>query len=72
MNRPPGPRDPWWPQHQADCGGTYTKVKEPDGYGKKKEKKTEETVEKAGKKKSPESVKGVGKSNGVGKSADKH
>ncbi len=25
--------------HQANCGGTYTKVKEPEGYGQKKSKK---------------------------------
>ncbi|ELU12573.1 hypothetical protein CAPTEDRAFT_83368, partial [Capitella teleta] len=33
MNRAPCPRDPWWPEHQRTCGGTYTKVKEPEGYG---------------------------------------
>ena len=36
MNRAPSPRDTWWPQHQATCGGTYQKVHEPDGYGQKK------------------------------------
>ena len=35
MNRAPSPRDRWWAEHQATCGGSYTKVKEPEGYGKK-------------------------------------
>ncbi|XP_051909241.1 DNA-dependent metalloprotease SPRTN isoform X1 [Hippocampus zosterae] len=39
MNRAPSALDPWWEDHQRTCGGTYTKVKEPDGYGKKKEAK---------------------------------
>ncbi|XP_051730801.1 DNA-dependent metalloprotease SPRTN [Ctenopharyngodon idella] len=34
MNRPPSPRDPWWAEHQRTCGGTYTKIKEPENYGK--------------------------------------
>ncbi|CAL1529399.1 unnamed protein product [Lymnaea stagnalis] len=38
MNRAPSPRDFWWAEHQATCGGTYTKVKEPEGYGQKKGK----------------------------------
>ncbi|KAH7054525.1 SprT-like family-domain-containing protein [Macrophomina phaseolina] len=29
MNRAPSPRDSWWPQHQADCGGSFTKIAEP-------------------------------------------
>lgn len=36
MNRVPSARDPWWGEHQRSCGGTYTKIKEPEGYGKKK------------------------------------
>lgn len=36
MNRAPGPNDNWWQQHQSTCGGTYTKIREPEGYGKKK------------------------------------
>ena len=36
MNRVPGPNDSWWSQHQSTCGGTYTKIKEPENYGKKK------------------------------------
>lgn len=35
MNRPPSPRDPWWLEHQKTCGGKYTKIKEPEGYGRK-------------------------------------
>ncbi|KAM3861492.1 DNA-dependent metalloprotease SPRTN [Diretmus argenteus] len=35
MNRAPSAQDPWWGDHQRTCGGTYTKVKEPEGYGKK-------------------------------------
>ncbi len=42
MNRPPHPRDTWWAEHQRTCGGSYTKVKEPENYGKKKEKKEKE------------------------------
>lgn len=29
MNRAPGKSDTWWAKHQAECGGTYTKIKEP-------------------------------------------
>ena len=39
MNRAPSQRDPWWSQHVQTCGGSYTKVKEPEGYGEKKSKK---------------------------------
>ena len=39
MNRAPGPYDRWFAEHQANCGGTYTKVREPEGYGQKKGKK---------------------------------
>lgn len=38
MNRAPSPRDPWWADHQRTCGGTYTKIKEPENYGAKKTK----------------------------------
>lgn len=34
MNRPPSARDLWWAEHQRTCGGTYTKIKEPENYGK--------------------------------------
>ena len=35
MNRPPSSKDSWWAKHQETCGGTYTKIKEPDDYKKK-------------------------------------
>uniref|UniRef100_A0A8C9Y8B9 DNA-dependent metalloprotease SPRTN n=1 Tax=Sander lucioperca TaxID=283035 RepID=A0A8C9Y8B9_SANLU len=38
MNRAPSAQDPWWEDHKRTCGGTYTKVKEPEGYGKKGKK----------------------------------
>ena len=38
MNRAPGPSDFWWETHRSTCGGTYIKVKEPDGYKKKSQK----------------------------------
>ena len=38
MNRAPSKNDIWWAEHQRTCGGTYTKIKEPEGYGKKKTK----------------------------------
>ena len=31
MNRAPGPNDRWWAEHQSMCGGTFIKVKEPEG-----------------------------------------
>ena len=46
MNRAPSPRDPWWSQHQATCGGTYEKIKEPENYGKKKLKQPKEEKKK--------------------------
>ncbi|CAL1284665.1 unnamed protein product [Larinioides sclopetarius] len=39
MNRAPGPRDNWWAQHQSTCGGTFTKIKEPDNYKQKSSKR---------------------------------
>lgn len=30
MNRPPGQNDPWWAQHQSECGGTYANIQEPE------------------------------------------
>ncbi|KAM3580135.1 hypothetical protein VKS41_007372 [Umbelopsis sp. WA50703] len=30
MNRPPQPADYWWSRHQQQCGGTYTKISEPE------------------------------------------
>lgn len=43
MNRAPSERDPWWAEHRQKCGGSYTKVKEPEDYGKKKKKLKDET-----------------------------
>ncbi|KAJ0061214.1 hypothetical protein NL108_013511, partial [Boleophthalmus pectinirostris] len=43
MNRAPSHLDPWWEDHRRTCGGTYTKVKEPEGYGKKKGSKKDKT-----------------------------
>lgn len=36
MNRAPAPRDTWWDDHKRKCGGQFTKIKEPENYGKKK------------------------------------
>jgi hypothetical protein len=30
MNRAPGKSDSWWATHEAECGGTYTKIQEPE------------------------------------------
>ncbi|XP_069580328.1 DNA-dependent metalloprotease SPRTN [Brachyistius frenatus] len=38
MNRAPSSLDLWWEDHRRTCGGTYAKVKEPEGYGKKGKK----------------------------------
>ena len=52
MNRPPSSKDHWWSKHQEECGGTYIKIKEPEGYQKKgkggKEKKTDTEAGKSG------------------------
>eukprot|EP00026_Physarum_polycephalum_P009509 Phypoly_transcript_09634.p1 GENE.Phypoly_transcript_09634~~Phypoly_transcript_09634.p1 ORF type:complete len:409 (+),score=78.04 Phypoly_transcript_09634:128-1354(+) len=54
MNRPPGPTDYWWNAHQQNCGGTFTKIKEPEEYSKKKRKLEEKKEKKqANTKKSP-------------------
>ncbi|KAH7043581.1 SprT-like family-domain-containing protein [Linnemannia elongata] len=39
MNRPPQPADRWYAEHQESCGGTYTKISEPDPTPKKKSTK---------------------------------
>lgn len=44
MNRAPSHLDPWWEDHRRTCGGTYTKVKEPEGYGKKKSSKKDKAA----------------------------
>lgn len=36
MNRAPSKNDYWWLQHQLFCGGSFHKIKEPPGFGKKK------------------------------------
>ncbi|KAF9966125.1 hypothetical protein BGZ70_003220 [Mortierella alpina] len=35
MNRPPQPADRWFAEHQSSCGGTYTKISEPEPTPKK-------------------------------------
>jgi hypothetical protein len=30
MNRAPGKSDSWWARHSEECGGTYTKISEPE------------------------------------------
>ena len=30
MNRPPSKSDTWWQRHQEECGGTWTKIAEPE------------------------------------------
>uniref|UniRef100_A0A8C8VKD9 DNA-dependent metalloprotease SPRTN n=1 Tax=Pelusios castaneus TaxID=367368 RepID=A0A8C8VKD9_9SAUR len=37
-NRAPSARDFWWSDHQTTCGGTYTKIKEPENYSTKNKK----------------------------------
>ncbi|KAL0100275.1 hypothetical protein PUN28_019573 [Cardiocondyla obscurior] len=32
MNRPPGPSDYWWPEHQQRCNGQFIKIKEPENF----------------------------------------
>ena len=52
MNRPPQPHDSWWPDHKRSCGGTFTKIKEPDGFrNKTKKRKREPELEGVAKKK---------------------
>ncbi|XP_028996264.1 DNA-dependent metalloprotease SPRTN [Betta splendens] len=50
MNRAPSSLDPWWGDHQRTCGGTYTKVKEPEGYSKKSQKGDQQNGKNSGKK----------------------
>ncbi|KAG0303735.1 hypothetical protein BGZ98_006338 [Dissophora globulifera] len=38
MNRPPQPADKWFAEHQETCGGTYTKISEPEPTKKKTSK----------------------------------
>lgn len=32
MNRPPGPSDYWWLEHQQNCNGKFIKIKEPENF----------------------------------------
>uniref|UniRef100_A0A665UT53 DNA-dependent metalloprotease SPRTN n=1 Tax=Echeneis naucrates TaxID=173247 RepID=A0A665UT53_ECHNA len=48
MNRAPSSLDPWWEDHRRTCGGTYTKIKEPEGYGKKGKKDGKKNVRASG------------------------
>ncbi|XP_012059939.1 PREDICTED: sprT-like domain-containing protein Spartan [Atta cephalotes] len=32
MNRPPGPTDFWWREHQQNCNGQFVKIKEPENF----------------------------------------
>ncbi|CAJ0943361.1 unnamed protein product, partial [Mesorhabditis belari] len=45
-NRTPGPNDFWWRDHEEKCGGTYEKIKEPEGYEDKKKKTDKHPVSK--------------------------
>lgn len=42
MNRAPSSKDRWWSEHEATCGGSFIKIKEPEGYTNKKKTKKEE------------------------------
>lgn len=42
MNRAPSANDYWWAEHQKSCGGTFTKVREPDNSSKKCKKKDDQ------------------------------
>lgn len=44
MNRAPSKHDIWWAEHEQTCGGKYTKIKEPEDYRKKTNRK--ETIKK--------------------------
>lgn len=41
MNRPPQPHDPWFAEHQRQCGGTYIKISEPIKMEQKRNTKRE-------------------------------
>ena len=56
MNRAPSAQDPWWEDHKRTCGGTYTKVKEPEGYGKKGKKNGKTSEKKASGNEKPSST----------------
>lgn len=48
MNRAPSPQDRWWDQHQHSCGGSYSKVKEPENYGKSTKRESSLTGDSSG------------------------
>ncbi|XP_065060080.1 DNA-dependent metalloprotease SPRTN-like [Rhopilema esculentum] len=39
MNRAPSKNDTWWAEHSRTCGGQFKKIKEPEDYGKKGNKR---------------------------------
>ncbi|CAF0929246.1 unnamed protein product [Rotaria sordida] len=39
MNRAPSNRDRWWDEHERRCGGKFEKIKEPENYKTKENKK---------------------------------
>ncbi|NXX25489.1 SPRTN protein, partial [Nicator chloris] len=41
MNRAPSAHDFWWDEHQRTCGGTFTKVKEPEKFSEKSKQKAQ-------------------------------
>ena len=41
MNRPPGPSDSWFYNHETTCGGEWVKVSEPENFKSKKVEKAE-------------------------------
>ena len=45
VNRAPSPRDYWWARHEKNCGGSFEKIKEPDGYKDKRKRKRVERGE---------------------------
>ena len=49
MNRAPGSYDRWWNEHQAKCGGTFIKIKEPENFGKKKSQSKKRPLPNVGK-----------------------
>ncbi|XP_029352533.1 DNA-dependent metalloprotease SPRTN [Echeneis naucrates] len=60
MNRAPSSLDPWWEDHRRTCGGTYTKIKEPEGYGKKGKKDGKKNVRASGNDKASSTTAGSG------------
>ncbi|KAJ8355870.1 hypothetical protein SKAU_G00186640 [Synaphobranchus kaupii] len=62
MNRAPSAQDLWWADHQRTCGGTYTKIKEPDDYGKKGKKGDDKDTKAPSKPNSKPSTTTTGKS----------